>query len=143
MFKNVLVGADNSATALKAVKAAVDVAKTFGATLHVVTAYKPQSVRLPDLPAEFELSRTTHPADVLLAELESLAVQAGVTAEMHAATGEPAEAIVRVADRVGADLIVVGNKGMQGAKRVLGSVPNTVAHKANCSVLIVDTAPLG
>jgi nucleotide-binding universal stress UspA family protein len=53
--------------------------------------------------------------------------------------GDPAEAIVRLADQVGADLIVVGNKGMKGVRRVLGSVPNSVAHHANCSVLIVDT----
>ena len=46
-----------------------------------------------------------------------------------------------MADRIGADLIVVGNKGMKGVRRVLGSVPNSVAHQANCSVLIVDTVP--
>ncbi len=57
----------------------------------------------------------------------------------YPATGDPADAIVRVADQIGADLIVVGNKGMKGVRRVLGSVPNSVAHQANCSVLIVDT----
>jgi nucleotide-binding universal stress UspA family protein len=62
-----------------------------------------------------------------------------VDAEVHAATGDPAEAIVRVATRIGADLIIVGNKGMRGARRVLGSVPNSIAHQAPCSVLIVDT----
>ena len=46
---------------------------------------------------------------------------------------------MKVADHVGADLIVVGNRGMKGVRRVLGSVPNSVAHSANCSVLIVDT----
>jgi nucleotide-binding universal stress UspA family protein len=59
--------------------------------------------------------------------------------EVHASTGSPAEAIVKVAEQEGADLIVVGNKGMKGARRILGSVPNTVAHAAPCSVLIVDT----
>jgi nucleotide-binding universal stress UspA family protein len=62
-----------------------------------------------------------------------------VDAEIHAATGDPAEAIVRLAASIGADLIIVGNKGMRGARRVLGSVPNTIAHQAPCSVLIVDT----
>jgi len=138
MFKNVLVGADSSATALRAVQAAVDLSLSVGAKLHIVTAYKPESVRIPDLPPEFAHTQQ-HPADALLAELGLLAKRANVEAEMHAATGEPAEAICRVAARVGADLIVVGNRGMRGARRVLGSVPNSIAHQAPCSVLIVDT----
>ncbi|MGO9962779.1 MAG: universal stress protein [Acidimicrobiales bacterium] len=139
MFKNILVGADSSATALRAVEAAVDLAKTCDAKLHIVTAYKPQPVRTPDLPAEFLTANYLPPADSLLAELISVAKRAGVEAEIHAATGDPAEAIVRVAAQIGTDLIVVGNKGMRGARRVLGSVPNSIAHKAPCSVLIVDT----
>jgi nucleotide-binding universal stress UspA family protein len=138
MFQNVLVGADSSVTAARAVRAAADLAKAIGATLHVVTAYKPETVRVPDLPTEFA-DRVTHPADVLLEELRMMVDKIGVNAEFHAATGEPAEAIIRVADRIGADLVVVGNRGMRGVRRILGSVPNTVAHSANCSVLIVDT----
>lgn len=139
MYKTVLVGADDSATALRAVGAAIDLAKALEAKLHIVTAYKPESVRLPDLPAEFRQASVTSPADALLNELGLLAKKAGVPVEHHAATGDPAEAIVRVATRIGADLVVVGNKGMRGARRVLGSVPNSIAHSAPCSVLIVDT----
>ena len=139
MYKNLLVGADNSATALRAVQAAVALAHAFDAKLHIVTAYKPQAVLTPDLPAEFLEANYLPPADSLLDELISVARKANVDAEVHAATGEPAEAIVRVATRVGADLIIVGNKGMRGARRVLGSVPNSIAHHAPCSVLIVDT----
>jgi nucleotide-binding universal stress UspA family protein len=138
MFHNILVGADSSVTAARAVRAAAELAKAVGATLHVVTAYKPETVRVADLPAEFA-DRVTHPADVLLEQLREMTEQVGVKAEFHAATGEPAEAIIRVADRIGADLIVVGNRGMRGMRRILGSVPNTVAHSANCSVLIYDT----
>jgi nucleotide-binding universal stress UspA family protein len=58
---------------------------------------------------------------------------------VHAATGDPAEAIIRIAEQEQAELVVVGNKGMKGRRRILGSVPNTVAHGAPCSVLIVDT----
>jgi nucleotide-binding universal stress UspA family protein len=54
-------------------------------------------------------------------------------------SGNPAEQIVAVAEEQHVDLIVVGNKGMRGVKRVLGSVPNAVAHSASCSVLIVAT----
>jgi len=139
MFKNLLVGADNSSTALRAVETAVELAQTWGAKLHIVTAYKSQAVRTPDLPAEFLDANCLPPADSLLDELISVARRANVEAEVHAATGEPAEAIVRVATRIGADLIIVGNKGMRGARRVLGSVPNSIAHQAPCSVLIVDT----
>ncbi|HLX78257.1 MAG TPA: universal stress protein [Acidimicrobiales bacterium] len=139
MYKNLLVGADNSKTALRAVKTAAELAQLFGAKLHIVTAYKPESIRIPDLPPELDYTRYTHPADALLAELEQIGERAGVDTEVHAATGEPADAIVRVANRVGADLVIVGNKGMRGAKRVLGSVPNSIAHHAQCGVLIVDT----
>ena len=139
MYTTLLVGADDSATALRAVGAAIDLAGALGAKLHIVTAYKPESVQMPDLPAEFHHASVTNPADALLNELGLLAKKAGVTVEHHAATGEPAEAIIRVAGRIGADLIVVGNKGMRGARRVLGSVPNSIAHHAPCSVLIVDT----
>ena len=55
-------------------------------------------------------------------------------------TGAPADAICEVATRVDADLIVVGNKGMRGVRRVLGSVPNSVAHQAPCAVLIAFTS---
>ena len=50
-----------------------------------------------------------------------------------------ASAILGIAESEDADLIVVGNRGMTGARRVLGSVPNSVAHGARCAVLIVPT----
>jgi nucleotide-binding universal stress UspA family protein len=90
------------------------------------------------LPEEF-FDRVTDPADLLLEELRAGISKEGVEAKYYPAAGDAAEAIVRVADQIGADLIVVGNKGMKGVRRVLGSVPNSVAHHANCSVLIVDT----
>jgi nucleotide-binding universal stress UspA family protein len=57
----------------------------------------------------------------------------------HSLEEEPADALLKVAGKVGASMIVVGSRGMHGAKRVLGSVPNAVSHKANCNVLIVWT----
>jgi nucleotide-binding universal stress UspA family protein len=151
MFKNVLVGADDSATALRAVGAAVEVAGKFGAKLHVVTAYRPETVlathllavapygpMFPDLGDAAE-DHSGDTAKALLARLGRLAKRANVDAEFHAVTGPPAEAIVQAASQLGADLIIVGNKGMRGAKRVLGSIPNSIAHHAQCSVLIVDT----
>jgi nucleotide-binding universal stress UspA family protein len=63
----------------------------------------------------------------------------GVETQIHAVADSAPDAILDTAQSVGADLIVVGSKGMQGARRVLGSVPNSVAHGANCAVLIVKT----
>ena len=139
MFKNMLVGADNSATALRAVEAAVGLAAALGAKLHIVTAYKAVTVALPEMPPDIFYSTQVEAADELLMELTSVAKKANVEVEVHPAVGAPATAIIDVATRVGADLIVVGNKGMRGTRRVLGSVPNSVAHHAPCAVLIVDT----
>jgi len=78
MYKNLLVGADSSATALRAVEAAVELAQVLGARLHIVTAYKPESVSVPDLPAEFRYTANVHPADALLDELKAIAKRAKV-----------------------------------------------------------------
>ena len=63
----------------------------------------------------------------------------GLKAEAHSAQGNPDDVILSAAVDVGADLIVVGSKGMRGARRYLGSVPNSVAHAAHCAVLVVKT----
>jgi nucleotide-binding universal stress UspA family protein len=63
----------------------------------------------------------------------------GLAAEAHAAQGNADDVILSTALEVGADLIVVGSKGMRGARRYLGSVPNSVAHGAHCAVLVVKT----
>ena len=62
-----------------------------------------------------------------------------VDVKSHTLTGDPADALLEIAEREGADLIVVGNRGMHGVSRVLGSVPNKVSHRAQCHVLIVAT----
>jgi len=138
MFHTVVVGADDSSTARQAVAAAVQMARMSGARLHIVTAYDPKSVRLDDVPSEFRMT-TLHPADLLLRSLSEIARQQGIEPEVHPAAGAPAEAVVRVAEQCGADLIVVGNKGLRGVRRVLGSIPNSIVHEAPCSVLVVDT----
>ncbi len=74
-----------------------------------------------------------------LAQSARDAERPGVTIETHARFGSPAEVLCDLAAHLNADLIVVGNKGMQGGRRFLGSVPNTVSHHSPCSVLILDT----
>ncbi len=140
MYNRIVVGIDDSPTALQAFARAVEFAKMSGGTLHIVTAYKPKPTTGADVPDEFRYAMSsTGDADVLLHRLADQAGTEGVATEVHAATADPADALVTVADREDADLIVVGNKGMKGARRVLGSVPNSVAHRANCSVLILPT----
>jgi nucleotide-binding universal stress UspA family protein len=140
MFNTVVVGADDSSTARQAVVVAADIAQMTGGTLHIVTAYHRKSVSVGDLPEEFRHSTTTvNPADALLNELSLIAKERGLETVIHPAMGQAAEVICRVAEEEKADLIVVGNKGMAGTRRVLGSVPNSVAHGAPCSVLLVDT----
>ena len=63
----------------------------------------------------------------------------GAESETHVWPGEPADALVQIADEQDAQMIIVGNRGMTGTRRVLGSVPNRVSHHAHCDVLIVTT----
>ena len=143
MFETVVVGADGSATAAEAVRQAIGLVKLTGGRLHIVTAYKPQQLRSA-AGEEFDKSLSTHDiAGSVLADLASRARTGGVEVETYQRPGDPADAICEVATQVKADVIVVGNKGMTGVRRVLGSVPNSVALQAPCAVLIAFTADAG
>ena len=138
MFQNVVVGADSSQTAAEAVAYATELAKLAGGTLHIVNAFKRGGGVTVDIPGEMRQSvGSVDLADSLMADLGSRARAAGVEVRTHAASGEPAERMCEVARTVGADVIVVGNKGLQ--RRVLGSIPASVARHAPCAVLIVRT----
>ena len=141
MFSTVVVGADDSPTAAEAVRKAIALVKMTAGQLHIVTAYKPQRFSSSDAEVDKYLKSLGSDAlaESLLGELMAIARAAGVRAEAHALTRAPADAICEIAAEVSADLIVVGNKGMQGMRRVLGSVPNSVAHQAPCDVLIAFT----
>lgn len=137
MFETVVVGADNSATATEAVRQVIELVKLTGGQLHIVSAYRPQQLTVAG--GEEQVFDSGDVAESVLADHASRARAAGLEAHTYARSGDAATAICDVAEEIGADLIVVGNKGMTGVRRVLGSVPNSVAHHAPCSVLIVDT----
>ena len=140
MFQKVVVGADASPTAEEAFLYALELVKTSGGTLHIVSAYKRAAVSTGAVPDEF--TDGVDPGGLASSVLDGLASRAravGVTAVTHAIKEDPADSIVSVAQQEEADLIVVGNKGMKGVRRVLGSVPNDVAHRSPCSILIVQT----
>ena len=146
MFRSIVVGTDGSETAAKAVDAAVGLARLTGAKLEIVSAYEPVGGRAlreearqipPDL--QWMVNRRAD-VDATLERAGRQAGDAGVAAQTFAREGDPADAILDVAEELGADLIVVGNKGMTGAKRfLLGSVPNRVSHHAPCAVMIIRT----
>jgi nucleotide-binding universal stress UspA family protein len=142
MFETVVVGADDSPTAAEAVRQAIELVKLTGGRLHIVTSYKPQQLtsEASGIDQLLKSLGSHHLADSLLADLGSRARMAGIDVETHPMTSSPADAICQVATQVKADLIVVGNKGMTGMRRVLGSVPNSVAHQAPCAVLIAFTS---
>jgi nucleotide-binding universal stress UspA family protein len=143
MFKSIVVGTNGTETADKAVTRAVELAKLTGASLHVVSAYEPAPAHVGGSrpPAEAaEWAITPHfKVDAVLERATDIAKGGGIEIELHGPKGDAASAIVGVAEEVSADLIVLGSKGMQGARRVLGSVPNKVSHRAPCDVLIVQT----
>jgi nucleotide-binding universal stress UspA family protein len=138
MFDVVLVGADGSETARRAVEAACEICAMSKGTLHIVTAFDQQSVVGGDA-HEFKNVVNEDDGQALLQTLSFIAKRHGVEPVLHGAKGDPSNILIAKAEEVGADLVVVGNRGMKGVRRVLGSVPNSVAHGANCSVLIVDT----
>ena len=145
-FHTVVVGTDGSDTAAEAVRQATAVAQTSGARLHVVTAYGARpgwdhDRSLEAMPDELRwMASPGEAAERIARQAAATAQQAGVEAEYHSQAGDPADVILEVADEVDADLVVVGNKGMQGTKRLLvGSVPNRVSHHAASNVLIVHT----
>jgi nucleotide-binding universal stress UspA family protein len=138
MFQRILVGTDGSGTAGAAVAHAVELAKIGGSELIVVSAYRQPE----DVPPPFGVSEAHHTAEIGKAILSDVEKRYGGDVKLRTVLreGNATDAIIDVADEEKVDLIVVGNRGMGGAKRfVLGSVPNAVSHHAPSNVLIVHT----
>ena len=146
MFNSIVVGTDGSETAGEAVRQATELAKSLKASLHLVSAYEPvPEGRLRDerqqVPDDMQwMVNPREDVDSTLKESAERIGGDGVEVKTYAREGDPADAILDVAEEEDADLIVVGNKGMRGTKRfLLGSVPNKVSHHAPCSVMIIRT----
>ena len=146
MFGSIVVGTDGSETATEAVRQAAELAKSVGASIDLVSAYEPvSSARLreegTEVPKDMEwMVNPREDVDSTLSEAADEIREHGVEVQTFAREGDPADAILDVAEERKAGLVVVGNKGMTGARRfLLGSVPNKVSHHAPCSVLIIRT----
>jgi nucleotide-binding universal stress UspA family protein len=151
VFRSIVVGTDGSPNAGEAVRQAAQLAATLGARVHLVCVYEP----VPSAGGAGEeagheagaaheesgwLLRPREAVEETLEEAAGVFAAAGVEVERYAQRGDPADAILDVAEERGADLIIVGNRGRTGAKRfLLGSVPNRVSHHAPCAVLIIRT----
>ena len=133
--ESIVVGTDGSDAAERAVDRAGAIARAFGVSVHVVSAYSDD--RTPLVGAGRQGDRAHAQQHVDRAQ-ERLAKQ-GVETEAHVSNNEAGRALVAIADEQRAQMIVVGNRGMTGAKRLLGSVPNHVSHHAHCDVVIVHT----
>jgi nucleotide-binding universal stress UspA family protein len=146
MFGSIVVGTDGSETASEAVRQATELANAIGAKIHLVSAYEPvgaQRLREERVQAPDDLQWSINEREDVEATLKDASDRikdAGVDVDTYARQGDPADAILDVAEEQTADLIIVGNKGMTGAKRfLLGSVPNKISHHAPCSVMIIRT----
>ncbi len=145
-YRTVLVGTDGSESSFRAVDRAAALAGDSGATLLLVCAYRPlpdrERARAADALGELAYKVAgSHPAEDVLGDAAYRAQKAGAKeVERFAVEGDPVDVIVDVAKDRAADLVVVGNRGLNSiAGRLLGSVPQNVSHKASCDVLIVHT----
>jgi len=141
----IVVGTDGSATAQRAVERAAAIAQALSAPIEIVTSYRSalggwvasQGGLAIAVPTEEEIRAE---AEVVLQRAQRSLAGRGLTVGTHLCEGEPGDALMTIADDLGAQMIVVGNRGMTGTRRVLGSVPNRVSHHAERAVLIVPTS---
>ena len=141
MISTVAVGTDGSVTAAKAVEVAAELARRFDARLVLVSAFQgserpPIDRRAASPEVQWAFSPLARVQEILARTQEELQ-RDGIECITRVDEGDPAEVLVRLAEECEADIIVIGNKGMH--RRVLASVPNTVTHKAPCSVMVVKT----
>jgi nucleotide-binding universal stress UspA family protein len=142
-IETVAVGTDGSDTATTAVEFAIELAEKFGSRIVFISSYRPVSesrLRNEQKDAPQDVQWAINPAEDVedaLRTVEALADEHGLKWTSEAREGDPSDVLVDLAEEHEADVLVIGNKGMH--RRVIGSVPNSVSHKAKCSVMIVKT----
>ncbi|UNK44487.1 universal stress protein [Arthrobacter sulfonylureivorans] len=141
MSEIVMVGVDGSNTAFKAASRAADIAEGLNAELAVLTAHVKENTEVIKIGNDTwildDAKQAQKMAERVAAKLRE--EHPDLIIRPVAVRGKPQEALVEEAARVGAGLLVVGNVGLKGLGRVLGSVANSVARNAPCDVLIVRT----
>ena len=145
-YTKVVVVTDGSESSYRAVDRAARLAADAGATLVIACAYVPADPRSVSQAADqlgddaYQI-RGDNPAEDIVRGARERALVAGATQlETRTVRGAPVESLIKLADEVDADLLVVGNKGLNSLTgRLLGSVPADAARRATCDVLIVHT----
>jgi nucleotide-binding universal stress UspA family protein len=137
MIRNILLGYDGSPSAKHAFELALDLARRFGADLHVLAVARP-----PDFGDEVEteaaIEHSRRHCDAVLSALRASLGHETVKAKFHVAVGHPAEQIVRYAEQHAIDHIVVGHRGRTLFERwLIGSVARQVIAYAHCAVTVV------
>jgi nucleotide-binding universal stress UspA family protein len=141
----IVAGTDGSTSAELAVDKAAELARALGAPVHVVSAYSSGSsgawmAAAGGMAVAVDDSEgPRQSAQEIVARARERLQEQGVEVRTHVCQGDPADALMMIAGDEHAQMIVVGNRGMAGARRILGSVPNRVSHHAQCGVLIVPT----
>jgi nucleotide-binding universal stress UspA family protein len=138
MISTIAVATDGSETASKAVDMAVEMARRVDARVVLMSVYggQPGSSGKVD-ERDFSWNPAAQLREILARTESRLKLDEGIDCVTRTGKGNPAKTLVEIAEQCGADLLVIGNKGMD--RRVLGSVPNSVTHNAPCSVLVVKT----
>jgi nucleotide-binding universal stress UspA family protein len=141
MVSIVAVGTDGSRTAAEAVTMAADLASRFDAKLILLSAFQESGAGAPPSTGSSQeidwAANSSARVREILSRTESELKAKGIDCATRVDEGDAADVLVDLAAECGADILVIGNKGMH--RRVLASVPNTVTHKATCSVLVVKT----
>lgn len=136
----IVVGVDGSEPAAQAALAAARLASALGSELQVVCAYGKFEVERIEGDREMVFTTVELAAEVAEDTIERLrTVYPALSASPRAASGKPADALLEVAQKSDAELIVVGNKRVQGATRILGSIASEVARKAQCDLYVAYT----
>ncbi len=144
-MNDVVVGVDRSNTAARAAVRAAELAASEGVNLHLVMCLEPLVFNVdPVSMTAVGSSMAVDDDRVIVAEAEQFLTDLvdqlpHDQATVHVGTGRPAKLLCREAERLGARTIVVGNRRVQGAARVLGSVAGEVMRHADCDVLVVNT----
>jgi nucleotide-binding universal stress UspA family protein len=143
VFKTIAVGTDGTETAEKALDVAIDIAAQYGARLLIFSVYVPVTDEhlaqaRADAPEEVQWSiHATEHVDATLRKAMRRARERGLDGDTVARQGDPAKVICELAAEHGADLLVIGNKGMN--RRLFGSVPKSICQHAPCSVVVAKT----
>ena len=138
-MKTFVIGVDGSATAAAAAVRAGELAKATGGSVHVVCAFSGRDTSTIHVGSDSFVVSSLTSAEQVAEQQEAIYRAQGITATSAALEAKPATALMDEAARVSADVIVVGNRRMQGVSRILGAVANEVVHHAPCDVLIVKT----